>query len=213
MTNIFSEVDEDIRKERYKNIWNKYGKYLIALIVLLVIAFSLNQFYQEKKLLANESLLEKYLLALESVEKKQIDFSIDNLKTVYTGENKMLSAFSGLKLSEIYFLSDNKDESLTVLSSLYLNDSLDQIYRELALYKFIMIDFNNISPSTIEKKIKSIKKDKLILEPYFQELIGIKYLLSKDIVKANLIFTNLILDENIPIDLIARLKKLIKISN
>lgn len=213
MANIFSEVDEDIRKERYKNIWNKYGKYLIALIVLLVITFSLNQFYQEKKLLTNESLLEKYLLGLESIEKKQIDFSIENLKTVYAGENKILSAFSGLKLSEIYFLSDKKDESLTVLSSLYLNDSFDQIYRELALYKFIMIDFNNISPSTIEKKIKSIKKDKLILELYFQELIGIKYLLLKDNVKANLIFTNLILDENIPIDLIARLKKLIKISN
>jgi hypothetical protein len=29
MANIFNEVDEDIRKERYKKLWSRYGKYLI----------------------------------------------------------------------------------------------------------------------------------------------------------------------------------------
>ena len=30
MVNIFNEVDEDIRKERYKKLWSTYGKYLIG---------------------------------------------------------------------------------------------------------------------------------------------------------------------------------------
>ena len=37
MTNIFNEIDEDIRKEKYQIIWKKYGKYLIALIILIVL--------------------------------------------------------------------------------------------------------------------------------------------------------------------------------
>ena len=32
MANIFNEVDEDIRKERYKKLWSSYGKYLLDLL-------------------------------------------------------------------------------------------------------------------------------------------------------------------------------------
>ena len=56
MANILKEVDEDIRKERYSNLWSKYGKYLIGLIVLIVIIFSLTQFYQSQIISSNEKI-------------------------------------------------------------------------------------------------------------------------------------------------------------
>ena len=39
MANVFNEVDEDIRKERYQNLWSNYGKYIIAFLMLIVIGF------------------------------------------------------------------------------------------------------------------------------------------------------------------------------
>lgn len=38
MTDIFREVDEEIRKERYAALWKKYGPYVIGLAVLIVLA-------------------------------------------------------------------------------------------------------------------------------------------------------------------------------
>ncbi len=38
MTDIFSEVDEEVRRERLKQLWQRYGNYLIALCVLIVAA-------------------------------------------------------------------------------------------------------------------------------------------------------------------------------
>ncbi len=37
MADIFREVDEDIRKERYDKLWTTYGRYLIAAVVLIVL--------------------------------------------------------------------------------------------------------------------------------------------------------------------------------
>lgn len=37
MTDIFDEVNEDLRHERYKALWRRFGKYVIALAVLIVI--------------------------------------------------------------------------------------------------------------------------------------------------------------------------------
>jgi hypothetical protein len=38
MSDIFREVDEDLRRERYKAIWKKYGNYIVAVAVLIVVA-------------------------------------------------------------------------------------------------------------------------------------------------------------------------------
>ncbi len=37
MTDIFNEVDEEVRREQLKKLWERYGNYLIAVCVLIVV--------------------------------------------------------------------------------------------------------------------------------------------------------------------------------
>ena len=37
MTDIFREVEEEVRRERYAELWKKYGDYVIAAAALLII--------------------------------------------------------------------------------------------------------------------------------------------------------------------------------
>ncbi|WP_200339959.1 tetratricopeptide repeat protein [Rhodovibrio sodomensis] len=47
MSDIFREVDEEIRKERYATLWKKYGAYVIALAVVIVLAVAGYQGWQQ----------------------------------------------------------------------------------------------------------------------------------------------------------------------
>ena len=38
MSSIFQEVDEELRRERLKKLWDRYGGYVLALAVLIVVA-------------------------------------------------------------------------------------------------------------------------------------------------------------------------------
>src|SRR5262245_46899285 len=38
MSDIFQEVEEDVRRERYEQLWKKYGNYVIAAAAVLVLA-------------------------------------------------------------------------------------------------------------------------------------------------------------------------------
>ena len=52
MADIFHEVEEDLRRDRAKKVWEKYGKYLIALaigIVLVVAAWRGLHWYQRQQ--------------------------------------------------------------------------------------------------------------------------------------------------------------------
>ena len=213
MANIFNEVDEDIRKERYQNLWSNYGKYIIAFLMLIVIAFSLTQYFQAKNISDNKAILDMYFSAAEGIEKNQLDFANNELEIVYNQKNKMLAALSGFKMSETYLNNNQKEEAILLLEKIVANRSLESIYRELALYKYIMINFENIDISSIEKKIVSIGVNKNTLNPYFQEIIGIKYLTIGNIEKANSVFIDLLLNEDTPFDLKMRLDKLIQIAS
>ena len=35
MTDIFHEIEEDLRRERLRKLWDRFGNYLIALALLL----------------------------------------------------------------------------------------------------------------------------------------------------------------------------------
>tara|TARA_B100000795_G_scaffold196842_1_gene150861 strand:- start:274 stop:915 length:642 start_codon:yes stop_codon:yes gene_type:complete len=213
MANIFNEVDEDIRKERYKNLWSNYGKYIIGFLILIVITFSLTQYFQAKNISDNKAILDLYYSAAEKIEKNQLDFANQELEIVYSEKNKTLAALSGFKLSETYLKNNQKEAALSLLEEITDNSSLETIYRELALYKYIMINFENININDIENKIASIGVNKKILNPYFQEIIGIKYLTIGSIKKANSIFTDLLFKEGTPFDLKMRLDKLIQIAS
>lgn len=52
MTDIFREVEEDVRRERFEQLWKKYGDYVIAgaaLIVIAVAAFELWRIYEQRQ--------------------------------------------------------------------------------------------------------------------------------------------------------------------
>ena len=38
MSDIFTEVDEEVRREQLKKLWERYGNYAIALAFLVVAA-------------------------------------------------------------------------------------------------------------------------------------------------------------------------------
>ena len=66
MTNIFREVDEDIRKERYINLFRKYGVYVIAIIFIIVGTLAGIQFYSGYQVNKNEMLFAEYINIIEN---------------------------------------------------------------------------------------------------------------------------------------------------
>lgn len=52
MTDIFREVEEDVRRERYEQLWKKYGDYVIAgaaLLVIVAAAIQLWRVYEQRQ--------------------------------------------------------------------------------------------------------------------------------------------------------------------
>ena len=50
MSDIFQEVDEELREEKYKTIWQRYKYYIIAIIGLFIFSVGFNAFWKQYSL-------------------------------------------------------------------------------------------------------------------------------------------------------------------
>ena len=65
MSDIFQEIDEDLRQDKAARLWKAYGKYLIALAIFIILAIASYRFMntqmkkKENKLLNCTNWLQK----------------------------------------------------------------------------------------------------------------------------------------------------------
>ena len=65
MSDIFREVDEDVRRDRAAEFWKKYQNYVIAFAALIVLATAGWRFYDYRRLQAAEAAGAQFEQALQ----------------------------------------------------------------------------------------------------------------------------------------------------
>ena len=208
MANIFREVDEDIRKERYINLFRKYGVYAIAIIVIIVGTLAGIQFYSGYQVNKNEMLFAEYINIIEN----NSDDTLEKLSDSGNTSNLFLNGMYLLKRSDLLVASGQIDQATLLLSEAIENNALNKIHNDVAIYKLLMI---NIEKLSIEE-IKSYQ-NKLISEVdafyLTEELIAIKFLIEGQKEDAIKKFSELSANNNVPIEIKNRSAVFIKIAN
>ena len=208
MANIFREVDEDIRKERYINLFRKYGVFVIAIIVIIVGSLAGIQFYSGYQVNKNEILFAEYINIIEN----NSDDTLEKLSDSGETSNIFLNGMYLLKRSDLLVASGQIDQATLLLSEAIENNNLNKIHNDVAIYKLLMI---NIETLSIEE-IKSYQ-NKLISEVdafyLTEELIAIKFLIEGQKEDAIKKFSELSTNNSVPIEIKNRSAVFIKIAN
>ena len=208
MANIFREVDEDIRKERYINLFRKYGVYVIAIIVIIVGSLAGIQFYSGYQVNKNEMLFAEYINIIEN----NSDDTLEKLSDSGNTSNLFLNGMYLLKRSDLLVASGQIDQATLLLSEAIENNALNKIHNDVAIYKLLMI---NIETLSIEE-IKSYQ-NKLISEVdafyLTEELIAIKFLIEGQKEDAIKKFSELSTNNSVPIEIKNRSAVFIKIAS
>ncbi len=119
MTDIFREVEEEVRRERYQQLWKKYGDYMIAVAALLVIgaaAFQLWRVYEQRQ---KASASDAYIAAQQSLDRGR--------------SNDAAAAFS--KIEETAFAGYAQLALLQKANALYASGDVPEavdVYKEVA---------------------------------------------------------------------------------
>ncbi len=131
MADIFQEVDEEVRRERLKKLWEQYGNYVVALCIVIVAAVGAwrgYEYWQAKKAGEAGAAFESAVLLAEAGKHKEADAAFAKLATEGTAGYRVLA-----RLREAAELAQTeKKAAVAAYDGIIADNSAGQVIQDLA---------------------------------------------------------------------------------
>ena len=136
MNDIITEINQELRQDRGKALWNKYGIYVIAAVIAIVVVVAGRQAYVGYETRTRTNAANAYLAAVEAE-------SVAALDAIAAGEGEGYAMLA--KFTQAALLAEQGDAGAeAAYMAIAGDDRLNAIYRDAALVMSAM----NAAPST-----------------------------------------------------------------
>ena len=205
MTDIFQEVEEDMRRERLKTLWDRYGIYVILTAVLIVAVTAGWRGYEawstSRARAAGDAFIEKLQAAEDagtaSVGTELLEFA-DDAPSGYA----LLARF---RAATAFASAGEPADAERVLGEIAEDGGVEEVYRDLARVRLANIQIEEGEFEAVPATLGAIAED--TSNPYSsaaQELMGLAAYASDDLATARRWFVALSEGVGVPPDLADR---------
>jgi hypothetical protein len=201
---FLEEVENDIRQERYKKLWDKYGKMASNAIFIALagaVAYTAWQNYSVNQRQKNaDAFLHTHDL-IERGDTSQALLDLQALEQQDSGIYKVLTQFARAALLANDGPQQNIKEAIEIYQSLATNKNIEASWRELATIMEISVKADDYSPAAVQELIDLVKPLAAEGKPWYglaAELYGSLLFRKGDNVAAGEVFVKLARDNSVP---------------
>ena len=123
MSDIFREVEEEVRRERYERLWKKYGDYVIAAVALVVIgaaAYKLWGYYEQR---ARQQASEAYAAGEQLLESNRADQAATAFAKLADSAPSGYAMVARLHNADALDAAGNRDEAIALYKKVAAGDN------------------------------------------------------------------------------------------
>ena len=210
MSDIFSQIDSDLRKDKVLNFFKKYAVIIAVLLSLIIMIFVGYFLIDNIKRNQYETSIIEYLNATSKTDPIEIIEGLNNIESSY---ETLISGYASINIAKTLIEQGKLIEAQEKLIEIFNNNNNDKLIIDISKYFYIMLKIDDIT----QKEIDDIVNDEAIKESslkyLFMELKGIKALLEKNEDAAEKIFNEIFANVDSQSEIYIRAKKFIDIIN
>ena len=132
MSDIFREIDEELRRENLQQLWARYGRYVIALAILAVLATGAVMGWRQYQLHLREAEGMRYAAALDLARQGKNAEAADAFAVLAQNASSGRAALSRLAEGVAKTRAGDVDGAIAAYDQLAADASADSIFREVA---------------------------------------------------------------------------------
>jgi len=191
--NLIKEVNEEIQQDDYKKLWNKYGKYLISLFIIIILTVSSGTIYKNYRIskIEKESIL--YFEALELIKNENFVDAQKILKRINDSKSSGYSMLSALQILDL----ENKGKN--EFNSKNLNIDKNPFFENYYILQKFSQNLEKNKDDISINKIINISQPGSPWRFSAHELLAAYYLKKNDLNNAIQSLNTIIEDDEVPI--------------
>lgn len=198
MADIFREVDEDIRHERYQKLWRRYRWYLLGVTLALIIAVAAFVIIKEQNEARREDEGRQFAAALGELEAGQPKGAAATFLALADTTDSGYLALARLRAADALVLAGDVSGAVALYDQLSADSRADQLYRELAILLAAERLLDRVGPDEVMQRLAPLVSGDGPWRSLANELTGIAQMRAGRIDAARDIFAKLSSDAGAP---------------
>jgi len=202
---LFSEVDEELRRDRLRALWRRFGPFVIGAAIAVVALVGVNEgwrWWTNTNAAQSSDLLYKALDAAKASDDTATKDALDAVIGAGTGDYPLLARFAEAGL----LAKQGKNDEAIAAYDAVAADAADKRVRELALLlaAFRLVDTGNVT--AVDTRIGGILSESGPLYAPAAEALGLTQYKAGDLEAAQKSFQSIVDNPLAPVDLINRVR-------
>lgn len=142
LADIFQEIDEELRRDRWEILWQKYGKYLVGCAVAIVAGTAAWVGWQNYQLQQNLAVTTAMHTALAAAQAGQSKQAIEAFASVTEEGNDRQVTLALLQEAALRAKNDDVESARGIYQSVRENSALAEPYRAIATIRAVELDLD-----------------------------------------------------------------------
>jgi hypothetical protein len=201
------EVDDALRQDEMLGFFRRFGKPLIAVVVIGLLALAGYLWWDHTSKQKQAENGEKLIMAIDKVEAANLADADKELAPLTEGDDASAAA-AKLMRAGIALRQNRQADAVKLYGEVAADEDLPKPYRDLALIRETATNFDKLAPQLVIDRLKPLAVPG---NPWFGsagELVGIAYLKQGNRKEAGPLFAKIARDDKVPDTLRRRARQL-----
>lgn len=191
---LFREVDEELRREQFAKLWDRFGIYIIGLAALIIVAVAGAKFWEARRLAAANAAGAEYEAASTLMAAGKTDEAIKAFEAIGSNGPKGYAALARLSEAGAYLKLDKRPEALAVFDKLANDPAADSLLSNFARLQAASLRLGDADFTEMQNRLKPLTGDESPWRFTARELLGSAALKAGKLDEARTTLTPLLAD-------------------
>ncbi len=143
MADIFEEVDEELKEENFKKLWDRYGRYLVAAVVLIVAGTAANVGWRSYTTDRQETFGAQFYSAVDLAEQGKLTDAAAALAVLSEDADVGYAMLARFREAAIRRSSGETAVAVDIYDAIAADETVETLYRDLATLLSVMTQADN----------------------------------------------------------------------
>lgn len=195
---ILRELESEVRREQMAKLWDRYGIYVIAVAVLIVVGVGGYKWWDARTIAAAQQAGARYQAAMQLAEQGKSAEARQAFEAMVRDAPSGYATLARLQLAGEAASAGNTEEAITAYEAVAADGSVDELLRQYARLQTASLKLDTADFTEMENRLTPLMGEDNAWRHSARELLGLSAYRAGRLEEARQLFLELAADQNTP---------------